>query len=157
MEAVDKRELVEQILTKGDAMLCIDSRHADVQVPVNYCGKVDLRLIINLNFRRPFQMLDEGIDAELLFGGAPFRCWIPYECLWGVYNPDTADGYFWPDFMPGEILNQFMKGQDPGTAAGAEAPALAQPVPAAPQPAPVKATSRKGRPKLQVIPGGKKD
>ena len=96
----EKRKLVETMLSKGDTMICLDSRHPGVKVPDNHLGNPDLRLVLNLNFRHSISTLPEGIQAELLFGGVPFLCWIPYESLWAVYSPQTGEGYLWPGQGP---------------------------------------------------------
>ncbi len=174
MEPKDKQQAVEEVLSKGDAMICLDSRYPDVQVPENHKGKEDLRLVLNLNFRRSISTLPDGIQAELLFGGEPFLCWIPYESLWAVYNPDTGEGYLWPGQTPVSLRDLM------GDKSGAEKKADAKPLAlaASPKPSlqeettsapdePEKATSRrkksgssgpeKKRPQFRVIDGGKKD
>lgn len=100
MQPGNKREVVEAMLAKGDTMICLDSRYPDVQVPESHQGKEDLRLVLNLNFRHSITTFPEGIQAELLFGGVPYLCWIPYESLWAVYNPQTGEGYLWPGKTP---------------------------------------------------------
>jgi len=143
------KELMEKMLGNGDTMLCIDSRHKDVHVPENHRGKADLRLILNLNFRRPIEVTDDGVRAELLFGGAPFMCWIPYASVWGVYNPNKGEGYLWPAHLPREVRDLLEPGRA-GTLPGK--PSKLRIADAA-----LKETTRKTRPSLRVIPGRKKD
>jgi len=144
-----KKKLMEKMLGKGDTMLCVDSRHEEVRVPQNHRGKADLRLILNLNFRRPIELASDGIRAELLFGGAPFTCWIPYASIWGVYNPNTGEGYLWPAHLPREVRDVL----EPGRALSRPGkPSKLRIADAA-----VKETPRKARPSLRVIPGRKKD
>jgi stringent starvation protein B len=145
-------------------MICLDSRYPGVQVPDNHKGKEDLRLVLNLNFRRSISTLPDGIQAELLFGGEPFPCWIPYESLWAVYNPDTGEGYLWPGKSPVSLRD--LMGDRSGAdkkKADAKPPALA----ASPKPSvqeerasspdePAK-SAKKQRPQFRVIDGGKKD
>ncbi len=160
----DKSEVVEEMLSKGDTMVCLDSRHPAVQVPDNHKGKEDLRLVLNLNFRRPISTMPEGIEAELLFGGVPFLCWLPYDSLWAVYNPRTGEGYLWPGNTPVRLRDMLA---DTSGAAEQEADRKSpepaeEPKPSvrnedAPAPeAPQKGTA-KARPPLRVINGGKKD
>ena len=175
MEPKDKQQAVEEVLSKGDAMICLDSRYPDVQVPENHKGKEDLRLVLNLNFRRSISTLPDGIQAELLFGGEPFLCWIPYESLWAVYNPDTGEGYLWPGQTPvslrdlmGDRSGVEKKKADakPLTLAVSPKPSVQEETTSAPD-EPEKATSRrkksgssgpeKKRPQFRVIDGGKKD
>jgi len=105
----------------------------------------------------------------------PFLCWIPYESLWAVYNPETGQGYLWPGESPVSLRD--LMGDKSGAEkkkADAKPPALAvSPKPSvqeettsAPE-EPEKATSRrkksgssgpeKKRPQFRVIDGGKKD
>ncbi len=164
MEPKDKQQAVEEVLSKGDAMICLDSRYPDVQVPENHKGKEDLRLVLNLNFRRSISTLPDGIQAELLFGGVPFLCWIPYESLWAVYNPDTGEGYLWPGETPVSLRD--LMGDKSGAEkkkADVKPPALA----VSPKPSvreettcrdkPQKLAPRRQRPQFRVIDGGKKD
>ena len=160
-------------------MICLDSRHPDVQVPGNHKGKEDLRLVLNLNFRHSISTLPDGIQAELLFGGVPFLCWIPYESLWAVYNPETGVGYLWPgqtrvnlrDLL-GEKAGAEEKKADvkPLTLAASPKPSVQEETALAPE-EPEKITShrkkpgpsgpdkraKKQRPQFRVIDGGKKD
>jgi len=38
------------------------------------------------------KVIPEGIHADLLFSGRLHHCWIPYESIWAVYNPETGEG-----------------------------------------------------------------
>ena len=178
MDKSNKREVVEEMLAKGDTMICLDSRYPEVQLPENHKGKADLRLVLNLNFRRSINTLPDGIQAELLFGGVPFLCWIPYESLWAVYNPQTGEGYLWPGQTP-VSLSGLRAGEPKG---GGKKEGVKRPAPtASPKKStqadtsrassPEKTTGRlsptrsprlrqvskpKGRPRFRVIPGGKK-
>jgi len=174
----NKREVVEEMLAKGDTMICLDSRYPDVQVPEYHKGKADLRLVLNLNFRRSIKILPDGIQAELLFGGVPFLCWIPYDSLWAVYNPQTGEGYLWPGRTPvslsglpaGAPKGAGEKGgmKRPTPAASPKKPTQTEPTRAS---GPAKTTGRgkparsprlelthsKDRPRFRIIKGGRKD
>jgi len=164
------------MLSKGDTMICLDSRHPDVQVPENHKGKEDLRLVLNLNFRHSISTLPDGIQAELLFGGVPFLCWVPYESLWAVHNPQTGEGYLWPGQTP--ISLRDLLGDKSGAekkkgdvtplvrpkASARDEKALARggPVKTAsrhkkPGPSEPEKRDKKERPKFRVIEGRKKD
>jgi stringent starvation protein B len=149
VEPKNKQQAVEEMLSKGDTMVCLDSRYPGVQVPENHKGREDLRLVLNLNFRHDITTLPDGIQAELLFGGAPFLCWIPYESLWAVYNPQTGEGYLWPGQTPLGLRDLLAEGPE------AEGNKSAQ-GPTAPAESPAD-REEKGRPRFRVIEGGKKD
>ena len=138
MEPKEKREVVEEMLAKGDTMICLDSRYPGVRVPVQHRGNPDLRLILNLNFRHSITTMPDGIQAELLFGGEPCLCWIPYDSLWAVYHPQTGEGYLWPGKTPVSLSDP--QGEEEGRPLTGQTP----PVP-------------KEKPRFRVIPGGKKD
>lgn len=180
------KEIVEGMLAKGDTMLCIDSRHPEAQVPGEHQGKSDLRLVLNLRFRQPISLFPDGIQADLLFNGVLHHCWIPYECLWGVYDPDTGEGTLWPEQMPEDMLetlgkNLTTKGEAaphvepaaippkegeglPGQTLHADSEALPDETPqqtlrsvTSTGTGPRKQTRPGQKPFLQILPGGKKD
>lgn len=162
----DKRILVERMLAKGDTMLCVDSRHPGVRVPDPHLGRPDLRLILNLNFRRPIDLRPEGIRAELSFGGIYHVCWVPYESLWAVYNPNTGEGYLWSDRVPDEVRKTLnLPGPESGSAgSSASDPDGRERAPGSERQggiagmSPGTGSARRGsRPALRVIPGGRKD
>lgn len=160
MKPRDKRQVVEELLAKGDTMICLDSRHPGVQVPEHHKGKEDLRLVLNLNFRRSISTQPEGIQAELLFGGEPFLCWIPYESLWAAYNPQTGEGYLWPGQTPAS-LRDLVSGKKPPSKEGGTVPGKApRRSPSRPREAPAlsgpEGGGRKRRSRFRVIDGGKK-
>jgi len=167
------------MLSKGDTMICLDSRHPGVKVPDNHQGNADLRLVLNLNFRHNISTMPDGIQAELLFGGVPFLCWIPYESLWAVYNPQTGEGYLWPGQAP--VSMRDLMGDKPGgeqqkgkvrhlTPAAIPKQSITQDLPSAPEtpekteespkagrPSRTTGSDQKARPQFRVIKGGKKD
>ncbi len=149
MQKENKREVLERLLAEGDTMICVDSRHPGVQVPAAHRGDPNLRLILNLGFRHRIQVLDEGVEAELLFRGEPYLCWIPFESLWAAYDPGTGAGVLWPEHVPLELrslVEEAMKAQEKQGKKMDEGPPAEQ----------EKGNGRKGRPALRVIPGGKK-
>ena len=151
MEKVDKKEAIERLLANGDTMLCVDSRHPEVELPEIHLGKADLRLILNTGFRHPISVQEQGVDAELLFGGAPFRCWIPFGSIWCAFNPHTGETLIWPELVPDEISG-LSSPDDP-------ADVKAKPV-MVKNSAPTvetKSNGKKERPHLRVIQGSKKD
>ena len=113
MNSADPKEVIEALLERGDAMLCIDSRHRGVQVPENHRNNSALRLVLNLGFRNPINLLDDGVEAVLVFGGVRHHCWIPYDSLWGVYNPETLEGMVWPERIPEELAGAVSKSGQP--------------------------------------------
>jgi stringent starvation protein B len=99
-----KEAVVLKLLQEGDTMLCLDARCQGVRVPPEHTRNPALRLILNLNFPRPIDVTDEGVRADLAFGGRRTACYIPMEALWAAFNPETMQGMMWPDSMPPEVL-----------------------------------------------------
>ncbi|MBF0427441.1 MAG: hypothetical protein HQL94_00845 [Magnetococcales bacterium] len=99
-----KASVVRQLLeTEGRVMLCLDATRPDVAVPRRFNKDLDLRLILNKNMPQPIDFTATAIESELRFGGIPHYCVIPYDALWGVFNPDSMKGMFWTESMPEEV------------------------------------------------------
>ena len=153
MRCEGTKEVVEHLLTLGETMLCVDSRHGEVRVPALHRDKTDLRLVINLRFRHPVELLPEGIQADLLFGGVLHRCWIPYESLWGAYSIHTGEGTVWPDRMPADLRT--LVGPRPASGDRSSPPGK-RPSVEGPGPGGAGTSARPRRdPELRVVPGGK--
>ncbi len=102
-ESKNKRDLLLYLLEKGDAMVCLDARREDVDVPTNHKGNASLSLILNLNFRRPLEVLDEIICATLSFQGRPYQCIIPFEAVWAIFVPSFNEGQVWEASIPEDV------------------------------------------------------
>lgn len=146
-QLTQKADVVRLLLaTEGRAMLCLDATYPGVMVPRRFNKDIGLRLILNSTMPQPIEIGQETIESELRFGGIPHYCVIPYEALWGVFNPDTHHGMFWAESMPPAIRLQH--GLEETTP---QLPEAIQPVP---QPPP---SDSKGPFKLRVIEGGGDD
>ncbi|MDH3256241.1 MAG: ClpXP protease specificity-enhancing factor SspB [Nitrospinota bacterium] len=99
----DKHDFLNDMLSKGDAMVCMDARHPDVEVPKAHKSNPMLNLIISLNFRRPIDVLEDGIYGSLSFGGRPHKCVIPFTAVWAIYEPDSQKGQVWETSIPEDI------------------------------------------------------
>ena len=114
----DKQDFLNDMLGKGDAMVCLDARQPDVEVPKAHKTNPMLNLVISLNFRRPIDVLEDGIYGSLSFGGRPHKCVIPFTAVWAIYEPDTQKGQVWETSIPEDID----WGNASGTAPSDEAP-----------------------------------
>ncbi len=112
----DKQEFLNTLLAKGDAMVCLDAREPDVEVPKAHKTNPMLNLVLSLNFRRPIDILEDGIYGSLSFGGRPHKCVIPFTAVWAIYEPDTQKGQVWETSIPEDI--------DWGDAAGTASSAI---------------------------------
>jgi stringent starvation protein B len=105
METLNKKkyDFLLHLLETGDAMVCLDARLPEVDVPENQKGNSSLSLIFNLNFRRPFTVNENAIAATLAFSGRPHECLIPLEAVWAIYDPDMKNAQVWEESIPTDI------------------------------------------------------
>jgi stringent starvation protein B len=115
MEALNKKkyDVLLYILEEGDAMVCLDARVPEVDVPESHKNNSSLNLIFNLNFKRPVEITEEGIFASLVFNGRPHQCTLPFSAVWAIYDPKMKNGQVWEESLPTDmsladqaILNQ---------------------------------------------------
>ncbi len=99
----DKHDFLNDMLSKGDAMVCLDARQSDVEVPKSHKTNAMLNLVLSMNFRRPIDILEDGIYGSLSFGGRPHKCIIPFTAVWAIYEPDTQKGQVWEASIPEDI------------------------------------------------------
>ena len=98
-----KEAIVLQLLEEGDTTLCLDARYEGVEVPRQHAQNPSLQLILNLNFPHPIHVSEDGISANLSFGGRRHTCYVPMGALWAAFNPQNMKGMMWPDSMPPEV------------------------------------------------------
>ena len=99
----DKYDFLLSLLEEGDAMVCLDARRPEVDIPEAHKNNPSLNLIFNLNFRRPLNILPEGIFATLSFSGRPHKCIIPFDAVWALYEPSMKKGQVWEESLPKDI------------------------------------------------------
>ncbi len=102
-EKKNKYDFLNQLLGEGDAMVCLDARQPDVDVPKQHKQNAMLNLVFNMSFRRPFVVTQDAIYATLSFGGRPHKCVIPFTSVWAIYEPDTNEGQVWEENIPQDI------------------------------------------------------
>ena len=102
----NKYDILVQLLSEGDAMVCLDARHPEVDVPNTHKDNPALSLVFNLNFRRPFDVQETGIFATLAFGGRPHKCIIPFEAVWAIHEPVSKKGQVWEGSFPKDLKLQ---------------------------------------------------
>ena len=102
----NKYDILVQLLSEGDAMVCLDARHSEVDVPNTHKDNPALSLVFNLNFRRPFDVQETGIFATLSFGGRPHKCVIPFEAVWSIHEPESKKGQVWEESFPKDLKLQ---------------------------------------------------
>ena len=105
-ENKNKHDFLIQLLSEGDAMVCLDARFSTVIVPGTHKDNPSLSLVFNLNFRRPFDVQEDGIYATLAFGGRPHKCVIPFEAVWAIHEPESKKGQVWEESFPKDLKLQ---------------------------------------------------
>jgi stringent starvation protein B len=105
MEDLNKKkyDFLLYLLEEGDAMVCLDSRHPDVDVPESHKDNSSLNLVFNLNFKRPFEITEQGIFASLAFNGRPHQCVLPFSAVWSIYDPKMKNGQVWEESIPTDM------------------------------------------------------
>ena len=105
METLNKKkyDFLLFLLETGDAMVCLDARLPEVDVPQNQKSNSSLNLVFNLNFRRPIEINEDAISATLDFNGRPYKCWLPLEAVWAIYDPDMKNGQVWEESIPADM------------------------------------------------------
>ena len=102
-ENKDKYDFLICLLEEGDAMVCLDARQPDVDIPKFHKDNPSLNLVFNLNFRRPLDIQREGIFATLSFSGRPHKCVIPFNAVWAIYEPSMKKGQVWEESLPQDL------------------------------------------------------
>ena len=105
MESLNKKKynFLLYLLESGDAMVCLDARLPEVDVPKNQKNNSSLNLIFNLNFRRPIEINEDAISATLAFSGRPYKCLLPFEAVWAIYDPNMKNGQVWEESIPEDM------------------------------------------------------
>lgn len=99
----NKYDLLLSLLSEGDAMVCLDARHPEVDVPQGHKNDPALNLVLNLNFRRPLDIQKEGVFVTLAFQGRPHECVVPFDAIWAIYDPNLKKGQVWEESLPKDI------------------------------------------------------
>ena len=105
METLNKKkyDFLLYLLETGDAMVCLDARLPDVDVPKNQKSNSSLNLVFNLNFRQPIEINEDTISATLAFSGRPYKCLLPFEAVWAIYDPNMQNGQVWEESIPEDM------------------------------------------------------
>ena len=99
----NKYDFLSLLLSEGDAMVCLDARRDDVSVPKKHKDDPSLNLIFNLNFRKPIEINEDEVLVTLSFGGRPYKCVIPFDAIWAIYEPAMKKGQVWEESLPEDI------------------------------------------------------
>ena len=105
MEDLNKKkyDFLLYLLEEGDAMVCLDARHEEVDVPASQKNNSSLNLIFNLSFRQPIEITEDGIYSSLAFNGRPYKCSLPFDAVWAIYDPNMKNGQVWEESIPEDM------------------------------------------------------
>ena len=109
-----KKQTLLQFLSRGVAMVHVDTRRPGVLVPKQFEGEAHLRLNLSYRYSIPDLVVDEKhVQATLSFGGRPFQCQMPWEAVFGITGSASGDGQVWPEDLPTEVTQTLAARQDP--------------------------------------------
>lgn len=132
-------------------MICLDGRLPDVDVPREHKSNPSLNLVLNLNFRRPLDVLPEAVYVTLAFQGRPHACVIPFDAVWAIFEPALKKGQVWEESIPSDInLEEHLQGQISKDRASPEKQADTD------NPAPPRGEMKPGKKLPKVLTGSKK-
>ena len=114
MESLNKKkyDFLLFLLETGDAMVCLDARLPEVDLPKNQKSNSSLNLIFNLNFKQPIEVNKDAIFATLAFNGRPYKCFLPFEAVWAIYDPNMKNAQVWEESIPPDmnLADEFLSG-----------------------------------------------
>ena len=89
---------------KGDhALLHLDSRAEDVQVPAQLKDNPNLTLKVSYKFQGETKHDSHAISVYLKFSGHYQLCVLPWSAIWGISGEDEQNK-IWPREVPAEVL-----------------------------------------------------
>jgi hypothetical protein len=102
----EKQQTALDILSRGALMVHLDPRRSDVKVPDRFRTEPVLRLKFAYGFNLAgFQVDDSGVGAWLTFQTERFFCWVPWEAVFALTEPESGDrGRLWVESLPEELL-----------------------------------------------------
>lgn len=103
----DKRTVIDDLLAKGPVLVHLDARRSDVAVPERFRNEPKLVLRFGYGLTPPIPDLtvnEHGMSATLTFGGAPFRCVLPWAAIYAAVADGEQRGMVWPDDIPEDLL-----------------------------------------------------
>ena len=125
MDAQGKKQTLLMYLARGVAMVHLDARRKGVLVPEQFHEDAHLRLNLSYRYSIPDLDIDDArVQATLSFGGVPFRCIMPWDCIFGITSQATGDGQIWPEDLPTGVIQPLPPPQQAEAAAAPQKPAL---------------------------------
>lgn len=108
---VDKKTVMQALLMEAESVFVhLDPTRDMVLVPPHLKKGPVLILEIGMNMRVPIpdlEVIDEGINATLSFGGKPYPCWIPWHSVFALVTPDKK-GMIWQEDVPDQAADNYL-------------------------------------------------
>ncbi|MBI4511190.1 MAG: hypothetical protein HY698_16275 [Deltaproteobacteria bacterium] len=101
----EKQSVLRDILEKGPALLQLDARREEVEVPPVHKGDARLVLRVGYGLQPPIPDLafdSQGVRATLTFRGTPCRCQVPWRAVYAIVGEDGR-GMVWPEDVPPDV------------------------------------------------------
>lgn len=90
----NKKQVIEDFLSQGKSVLCIDPTVKGVKLPKHLMDADTVKLNLSNTSAYPMQFKEDKVVTTLTFGGVPFECHIPYMSIFAVMiagtSPDEA-------------------------------------------------------------------
>ena len=114
--APDKKKTLESLMSRGPVLVHVDGRRAEVSVPARFRADANLVLRFGYQLTPPImdlEVTDELIAGTLTFGGAPFRCVLPWSAIYAATVEGEQRGTVWPEDVPEDMITS---GNEPAAA-----------------------------------------
>lgn len=103
-----KKELIEELLSRGDIYLQVNAPMQTVLVPDHLKDNHMLSLKMSMAFNYQPQCKHPGIEVTLKFDGIYFDCKIPWDSVWGV-RAESGESHIFKESIPKEAAKQMAK------------------------------------------------
>lgn len=102
-QSAEKHAAIRKLLFDEHLLAHINPGGDGVNLPARLMGNPTVTLKLSKLFRGRVELLEDRIEAELLFGGEYFTCIIPLAAVWGVTS-STGKNTFWLDSAPAGLV-----------------------------------------------------
>ena len=103
----EKFKIIDELLTQEHVLVHINTRSEGVVIPAHLTKQNTVTLKLSRMFRRPVEITEAEITADLLFNGSYFQCVIPWAGIWGATSAE-GEGRVWPDDIPEDLVAEIL-------------------------------------------------
>jgi hypothetical protein len=101
----NKKQVIQDFLSQGKSVLCIDSKVDGVKLPKHLMDKEQVNLALSLKFPNPIHFNEEGIETKLKFAGRQQQVFLPYNSIFGIsIANDITNNFVWQEDTPPTVL-----------------------------------------------------